>query len=80
MRQEATKMPTEDRRAGPNGARRRERRETKALRAATLAGMIYRTRHPTHVRAFVESVEDESDSTGDQFDAFLFPERVRPDA
>lgn len=57
-------MPTKDRRAGPNGSRRRQRRETRALRAATLAGMIYRTLHPAHVRVFAEPVADETDATG----------------
>ena len=76
-------MPTRDRRAGPNGARRPQRAAERALRAATLHGMIYRTqwgeRHtPADERSHVGRTERPEDPTAAQFDAHLFPERPEP--
>ena len=78
-------MPTRDRRAGPNGARRPQRREEKIRRAATLAAMQYRLRWPERRLRATESnlgqpdgLDDRTTGTAEQFEQALFPERGTP--
>ena len=75
-------MPTRDRRSGPNGSRRPQRREEKIRRAATLAAMQYRLRWPERRLRTTEpgflgpseperSEEDPAAESASQFEAML---------
>jgi hypothetical protein len=86
MRRQRARTP-KSLQSGPNGGRKRERREAKALRAASLQAMIWRTRwaerHPERlVRDEQRSLytgRSPEDPTAEEFRAALFPEAVSPE-
>jgi hypothetical protein len=66
-----------NKRSGRHGGRKPQRAEEKALKAASFHGMLYKLRHPSHVRSFADQERFRGDRLPTEVgpdDSFLSPD------